>query len=204
MRKELGVFLLCCSLVFQTSCDRKQSHQSKEASSGPAKEVKSADVGVLNNSEKAVKLAVCNVVDVARRSKAGQSIDDQIEEINNKSKKDLLELEDSIKKMDSTAKTSSDERKVEDLQVILYDMTKEKRYKIQVAYRSAIETLQAEIRKVVKEIANERGYSLIMVSDAVVYSSSECLDITEEAIRRLDNRIPKIKVDMTKKDPAEE
>ena len=150
-----------------------------------------------------LKLAVVNLKDVARKSKAGQSIDDQLEEINNKSKKDLLELEDSIKKMDSTTKTSADGRKVEDLQVILYDMTKEKRYQIQVAYRSAIEVLEEEIRKVVKEIADENVYSLVVISDIVVYGTSECPDITKEAIRRLDNKVSKIEVDIAKKEQAD-
>lgn len=148
------------------------------------------------------RVAIISLKDIAKRSKAGQSIDDQIEDINNKSKKDLLELEDSIKKMDSDAKSSSDERKIEDLQVILYDMTKEKRYQIQSAYRSAIEVLEEEIHKVVKEIADEKGYSLVIFSDVVVYNASGCPDITEEAILRLDNRIPEIKVDMNKKNSA--
>ncbi len=158
-------------------------------------------VGVKFTAE--TKLAVVSLKDIAKRSKAGQSVDDQIEEINNKSKKDLLELEDSIKKMDSAVKTSSDERKIEDLQVVLYDMTKEKRYQIQVAYRSAIEALEEEIRKVVKEIADENGYSLIILSDEVVYKAPECPDITEEAIRRLDSRVPSIKVDITKRELTE-
>jgi len=201
--KGLGVFFLCCSLIFQASCHSERNRQSEGALIRPTKKIKSAGAGVLNNSKKTVRLAVVSLKDIAKKSKAGQSIDDQIEEINNKSKKDLLELEDSIKKMDSDAKTSSDERKVEDLQVILYDMTKEKRYQIQVAYRSAIKSLEEEIRKVIKEIADEKGYSLIIFSDAVFYRDSECPDVTEEAIRRLDDRIPKIKVDMTKRDPAE-
>ncbi len=162
-----------------------------------------AETEVSVGAENGSKLAIVSLKDVAKRSKAGQSIDDQIEEINNKSKKDLLELEDSIKKMDSDAKTGSDERKVEDLQVILYDMTKEKRYQIQRAYRSAIEVLEGEIRKVIKEIADERGYPLVLISDVVVYGASECPDITEEAIHRLDSRLPKIKVDMTKKSNEE-
>lgn len=201
--RELGVFLLCCSLFWNTSCDHKQSSHDEKVSSGPANEVKPANVGVLNSSEKTVKLAVFSITDVAKRSKAGQSIDEQIEEINNKSKKDLLELENSIKKMDSDAKTSSDERKVDDLQVILYDMTKEKRYQIEAAFKSALGVLNEEIRKVVEEIASEKGYSLIVLSEAVFFNSSECPDITEEAIRRLDSRIPEIKVDVTKRDPAE-
>ncbi len=201
--RELGVLLLCCSLFLHTSCDSKQGSQSKEVPSSSAKEVKSVSVRGLSNSEKTVRLAVFSITDVAKKSKAGRSIDEQIEEINNKSKEDLLELENSIKKMDSDAKTSSDERKVDDLQVILYDMTKEKRYQIEAAFKSALGVLNEEIRKVVEEIASEKGYSLIVVSEAVFFSSSECPDITEEAIRRLDSRIPKIKVDITKKDPAE-
>lgn len=175
----------------------------KEKVSVGAKATTKAGLPAASSSVISSKLAIISLGDVAKNSKAGQSIDKQIEEINNKSKEDLLELENSIKKMDSDAKTSSDETKVGDLQVILYDMVKEKRYQIQAAYRSAIGILNEEIHRVVKEIADERGYSLVVPSDAVVYSSSECPDITEEVTKRLDNEISKIKVDMTKKDPAE-
>lgn len=144
------------------------------------------------------KLAIVSLKDVAQRSSAGKSIDSQIAEINNKSKEDLLELENNIKKMDSDAKTSSDERKIEDLQVILYDMTKEKRYQIQSAYRKAIEVLEEEIQKIIKEISDEKGFSLVIASEAVVYRVSECPDITEEAVKRLDERVPVIKVNMNK------
>ena len=144
------------------------------------------------------KLAIIRLKDVAQKSSAGKSIDDQIAEINNKSKEDLLELENNIKKMDSDAKTSSDERKIEDLQVILYDMTKEKRYQIQSAYRKAIEVLEEEIQKTIKEISDEKGFSLVIASEAVVYRVPECPDITEEAIKKLDNRVPIIKVNMNK------
>lgn len=143
-------------------------------------------------------VAIVSLKDVAQKSRAGQSIDNQIAEINNKSKEDLLELENNIKKMDSGVKTSSDERKIEDLQVILYDMTKEKRYQIQSAFRNAIEVLEEEIRKVIKEISDERGYSLVLTSEAVVYRTLKCPDITEEAIKRLDDRVPMIKVNMNK------
>ncbi len=153
---------------------------------------------IQGNSQVGVRLAVISLRAIARNSKAGQSIDKQIEEINNKSKEDLLELENSIKKMDSDAKTGSDERKVEELQVILYDMTKEKRHQIQSAYRSAIEVLEKEIQKVVKEIADEKGYTLIMLSDVVVYGTSGCPDITEETVKRLDDKIPEIKVHISK------
>ena len=196
--KGVGVFLLCCSLVLQTSCDRKQGRSEEKNLNSLAKEIKSADIGEINNSRKSAKLAFVSLRDIAQKSDAGQNIDKQIAGINDKSKEDLLELESSIKKMDSNIKTDSDERKVEDLQVILYDMTKEKRYQIQEAYRTAVEILEKEIHKVVKEIADEKGYSLVVLSDVVVYNSQECPDITEEAIKRLNNRIPEIKVNMEK------
>ena len=175
----------------------------KEKVSVGAKATTKAGLPAASSSVISSKLAIISLGDVAKNSKAGQSIDKQIEEINNKSKEDLLELENSIKKMDSDAKTSSDENKVEDLQAILYDMTKEKRCQIQAAFKSALGVLNEEIRKVVEEIVSEKGYSLIVVSEAVFFTSSKCPDITEEAIRRLDSRIPKIKVDVTKRDPAE-
>ena len=188
-------FILCFFGILQGFESEAKKDVSVEAKSG----IESAFY-MRNSSNVSLKLAIINLKDVARNSKAGQSIDKQIEEIHNKSKEDLVELENSIKKMDSDVKTDSDERKVEDLQVILHSMTREKRHQIQDAYRSAIGVLEEEINKVIKEIAEEKGYSLIVLSEAVVYNNFECPDITEEAIGRLDNRVPKIKVNINQKD----
>lgn len=142
------------------------------------------------------QIAVINLKKVAAESKAGKSIEDQIADINNKASKDLVEFENNIKKIDSNKKDSENERKVEDLQVILYDMTRKKRYQIQNAYKEAIEVLEKEIYKTVEKISRERKYSLVIVSDVLVFKADHCPDISEEVIAQLDKNVSKIKVEL--------
>lgn len=186
-----GIFALCFFVIFQIYekflvCGSKVNSSSNSASRSELV------------SDESVKFAVVNLKKIAQKSEAGKSIDEQIAEINNQEKNDLLEFENNIKQMDSDAKTSADERKVEDLQVILYDMTRTKRFQIQEAYKVAVKTLEKEIHKIIREISDERGYFLVIIDDVVVSSTSRCPDITQEAIDRLNLRVNRIKVDITK------
>lgn len=141
-----------------------------------------------------LKVAVIDLKKVAADSMAGKSIDEQISEINDKAREDLVEIENSIKKMDSSQKGGLEERKVEDLQVILYDMTRKKRYQIQNAYKTAVKILEKNIFEVVKSIADEKKLSLVVVSDAVFYRADSSEDITSDVICRLDTVIKRIPV----------
>ncbi len=193
-----GIFALCFFVIFQIY----------EKFSFNVSEVKnSSDLFHVSeqNSDNGAKFAVVNLKKIAQESEAGKSIEEQISEINNKEKKDLLEFEDNIKQMDSDAKTSADERKVEDLQVILYDMTRTKRFQIQEAYKEAVKILEKEIHGTIKEIASKKGYSLVIIDDVVVCSdNSKCPNITQEAIDHLNLRVQRIRVDITRVKEREE
>ena len=186
-----GIFALCFFVIFQiyekfSTCDPRINN-----SDGFAYRAESVSGGD-------IKLAIVNLKEIAQKSEAGRGIDDQIAEINNKEKRDLLEFEDNIKQMDSNARTSADERKVEDLQVILYDMTRTKRFQIQEAYKVAVKVLEKEIHEIIREIADEKGYSFVIIDDVVVSNTSKCPNITQEAIDRLNLRVDRIKVDISK------
>ena len=142
------------------------------------------------------KIAVINLKKIASESLAGKSIESQIANINNKASKDLVEFENSIKKIDSDQKDRESERKVEDLQVLLYDMTRKKRYQIQSAYKTAIETLEKEIYKAAEQVSQKRGYSLVVISDVIVFKSDDCPDISEETIELLNKNVSEVKVEL--------
>ena len=54
-----------------------------------------------------------------------------------------------------------------------------------------IRQVRKALAEVAKEIADERGINLILLKATIVLASRE-LDITEEALRRLDERLPSV------------
>jgi Skp family chaperone for outer membrane proteins len=133
---------------------------------------------------------------VASESEAGKSIEKQIEEINQRSKKDLQDLESKIKSMESDKKSDYDARKIEDMQMILYDMLRTKKYQISDAYGEAIAILEKEIKKVVEAVCKEKGIKVVVSSEAIVYIDKKCPDIADEVIKRLNNACKSIKVEL--------
>ncbi|MBQ7673967.1 MAG: OmpH family outer membrane protein [Alphaproteobacteria bacterium] len=131
-------------------------------------------------------IAIVDLKKVASESKAGRGIDQQVAEKNKESKKELTDLETKIESMESNKLSGSDPRKVEELQLILYDMVKERRFQISEAYRAAIATLETIIKDAIKEITIEMGIDIVLASDAVVFSAENCKDITNEVIKKVD------------------
>jgi Skp family chaperone for outer membrane proteins len=148
-------------------------------------------VGMVNSAS---VFAVLDLKKVASESSAGKDIEAQIEAINKESKKDLLDLESKIKSMESNKKSDYDTRKIEELQIILYDMVRTKKYQISEAYRKAIAVLDLEMRKVIKEITTEKGIQIVMNVEAVVYLVKDGYDITAEVINRLNKVCKSVKV----------
>lgn len=137
-------------------------------------------------------IAIIDLKKIISKSKAGQGIEEQAANLNNTSKKELIDLEDKIKSMESNKLSGSDPRKVEELQLLLYDMVKEKRFQISEAYRKAMEALEVIIKEIIKEVCAERHIDIVITNEAVVYFGEKCFDMTEEVIKRLDERCKEI------------
>jgi Skp family chaperone for outer membrane proteins len=140
--------------------------------------------------------AVLDLKKVASESAAGKDIEKQIEAANNSSKKDLMDLESKIKSMESNKKTDYDTRKIEDMQLILYDMVRTKKYQISDAYKRAIAILDDEMRKIIEKICAKKGIKVVMSSEAVVYMTKECANVTDEVIKGLDAVCKSVKVEI--------
>ncbi|MDR0753404.1 MAG: OmpH family outer membrane protein [Holosporaceae bacterium] len=133
---------------------------------------------------------------VAVESLAGKSIEEQVKSINDHAKKDLLALELKIKEMESNKKADYDSRKIEDMQLILYDMVRSKKYQIAEAYRKAVAMLEEEARKIIAKVCKEKGISVVVNAEAVVYTAAENMDITMEVIKELNGRLQKVNVEV--------
>ncbi|MDR3180281.1 MAG: OmpH family outer membrane protein [Holosporaceae bacterium] len=142
------------------------------------------------------KFVLIDLKKVASRCKVGKNIEKQMMDINNQSKIPHLELEDKIKSMEQNKSSDFDNRKIEEMQLILYDMVRTKRYQINDAYKKAISELENVIKSVVKAISIREGIGVVIESDAVVYASDCCRDITEDVIKEVDACCQHIKVEI--------
>jgi Skp family chaperone for outer membrane proteins len=139
-------------------------------------------------------IAIVDMKKVASESKAGKSIETQIMEINDQSKKDLADLEAKIKSMESSKTTEEDSRKIEDLHLILYDMIRDKRLQISNAYKTAVAQLEERIKESIAEISELEKIKLVITTDAVVHFKQPVRDITGEVVKFLDNLCTEIEV----------
>ncbi|MBR1734783.1 MAG: OmpH family outer membrane protein [Alphaproteobacteria bacterium] len=142
----------------------------------------------LYGKEKLQQIAIVDLRRVAAESKAGKGIDSQADDKNKESKKEFSDLEEKIKSMESSKLSGSDPRKIEELQLILYDMVKERRFQISEAYKIAIAKLEEIVKEAIKEIASEKGIDIVLIADAVIFSGVSCKDITVEVIDRVNKK----------------
>lgn len=141
------------------------------------------------------QLAIVDLKKIASQSKAGKNIESRIAEINNKSKIELSELESKIKTLEENRVSDINAgRTADDMLVALYDKVRSERYRISEAYRNAISNLEKEIRKIIATVAQEKKLKIVVISDAVVYSSKDCLDLSDEIVSRMNQECPEIKV----------
>ncbi len=143
------------------------------------------------------QIAIVDLKKIAIESEAGKYIEKKIEEINDESSKDLLDLEMQIKAIDSNKSSNEDARKIEDMQLSLYETVREKRNQISNAYKKAISELEIEIKKAISHVAKKSGIKIVLAYDAVIYNSDDCVDITEKVIVRLNKTCGKIDVVLT-------
>lgn len=153
----------------------------------------SADVSKVS-IDHGLNLVIVDKRKVASASKAGKSIEQQVADENNHSKKELGDLESKIKSMESNKTTRVDTEKIENLQLILYDMVNERKSKIAVAYEHAISELEKAIDGVIQGICEESKIDVVITAEAVVFKGANCEDITAETIKRLDQKCEYIKL----------
>lgn len=150
--------------------------------------------------------AVAAVVDFQKLmtdSKAAKSINDQIEtrrkiylEQLAKEEQRLYEADRELAKQRSvlspeafTKRRREFEQQVQEAQ----RLSQEKRRQLDAARTAAINDVRQAVVQIVNELAEARGFNVVLPSSAVILFSPE-LDLTAEVLTRLDRRLPVVKV----------
>jgi Skp family chaperone for outer membrane proteins len=92
---------------------------------------------------------------------------------------------ESLPEADYLTRRQDIERRVEELR----RQSQLRKRELELAYNEGMDRLRAAMAQVVAEIAGERGFTVVLNKANVVLGASE-LDITQEAIERIDATLP--------------
>lgn len=153
-------------------------------------------------------VAVVDVQKLLKDSKAGVNIQQQLETHKTKF---LAEIAQQEQKLRDDEKALSEQRsalapeefakKAKAFESELTEsrrLAQERKKALEDAASKSMGTLRDEILKIVQQISDERGYSLVINRQNVIISSKG-MDITDETLARLDKAISQIALEITDK-----
>ncbi len=148
-------------------------------------------------------VAVVNYQRLLREAKAARQIREEIEarrrryqEEIKKKEQELLEKEREITRQRSLLSPEAFARKRREFEreaAAVQRQVQERRRQLDAASASAYAEVRNAIIEVVGELAEERGFNLVLPSTAVLLFSPR-LDLTEEVLSGLDARLPRVEV----------
>ncbi len=153
------------------------------------------------------RIAVVDVQGLMSTSKAGKSIQEQINKQRDSFKEEFSKIEkdlgDTQKKLaeDKDSKPEDQMAKKKEFETRLMEANKLVQQRRQSLEKSAAEAsmeLRKEVVKVVADIADKDGYTLVITTQNVIVSEKS-MDITDKVLAALDKQLPDMKL---KSDPA--
>jgi outer membrane protein len=152
-------------------------------------------------------IGVIDVTVIFAQADAAKSIDEQRNTLREGFLAEIADTENALRKEEQElANVSKDisqedyaKRRVayEERMISTRKMAQEKKRVLDEASGAAMDKLREELYLVAQQIANERGYSLV-ISNRDVIAGEKSLDITEEALKRLNEKLKTIDLKLAK------
>jgi Skp family chaperone for outer membrane proteins len=146
-------------------------------------------------------IAILDMQRILRDSKAAATLREEIDKQRLAHQSTLREQENALRTADQelarqravlSAEAFASKRK--ELQEQAYSLQQDfvsRQKEMEELFGRGIRQVRKALAEVAKEIADERGINLILLKATIVLASRE-LDITEEALQRLDDRLPSV------------
>ena len=160
-----------------------------------------------NSSSASSAIGVIDINVIFTESKAAQEVNKQMNALRTKyeteAKKQATKLQEQEKTLAAQQGKLSPadfEKKKQDFDTQVGNLQRdimEKNSNLQRAANEATEKVRTAVIKVSGEIANEKGYSIILPSTTSVFFQAQT-DITSEVMKRLDKTLPTVKVEIAK------
>ena len=148
-------------------------------------------------------VAVMDSQRILRDAKAGQSVANQIKAfidsfqgVVKREEEALRQRQADLRKQSAILAPEALEQRRLELQKNYNDaqrMVQDRRLAIDKSRQQALEVIKAQILEIIEELQKERKFNLVLDRSAYSWVSKD-LDITQEIVRRLDKRLPSVKV----------
>lgn len=158
------------------------------------------------------KIVVLDRAAILQFSKVGQDIARQMQTYANQAKNDLqaqgraLEKEgQQLQQQVAILAPDVKQKRLEAFQTkqrSLQAVAGRKDEQLKAGFAQARATMEQTLGPILQQLVKERGANLVLDKQAVVFANTSGFDITGEAINRLNQKLPAIKVDMNAKPPA--
>jgi len=158
------------------------------------------------------KIVVLDRAAILQFSKVGQDIARQMQTYANQAKADLQAQGRALQKegqqlQQQVAILAPDvkQKRLEAFQAkerSLQGVAARKDEQLKAGFSQARATMETTLGPILQQLVKERGANLVLDKQAVVFANTSGFDITGEAINRLNQKLPAIKVDMNAKPPA--
>ncbi|MEO8300587.1 MAG: OmpH family outer membrane protein [Rhizomicrobium sp.] len=158
------------------------------------------------------KIVVLDRSAILQFSKVGQDIARQMQTYANQAKADLQSQGRALQ---------NEERALQQQVAILAPDVKQKRLdafrakaqtlqgaaqrkddQLKAGFAQARQTMEQTLGPILQQLVKERGANLVLDKQAIVFSNSSGFDITGEAINRLNQKLPALKVNMNAPQPS--
>lgn len=148
-------------------------------------------------------VATVNIQQVMGNSKAGKSVHDQLEKKQKDFQAEIAKKEEQLQKEDQElakqqgvlAKAAFEE-KVRAFRSKATDVQKEvqsKKALLDGAFERALAEIQKAVNEVIVDLAKEKGFAVAIPTSQILYGDPK-LDVSEEVLKRLDDKLPKVEV----------
>ena len=169
--------------------------------------VAGVDVALAQEKSSAINIAVVDVQFLMQNSDAAKNIRAQIEKMRAGYQQEIKSKQENIDKLNQsiaqerpTLSEDVYQQRVRELRQkaanYRIDM-QERQDKLDGAFRGASQKIAAKIVEVVNEVKKERDFTLVLSRSAII-DTPGVPDVTQEVLRRLNQRMPSVALDLPK------
>lgn len=152
-------------------------------------------------------IAVVDTKKILEESKAMKGVSDQLQSIREKEQKEITTKEEAFKKEEKDLKdkrnTLAQEeftKKSKDLNARFVEMQKDVQQKsaqLSKASNKAFGVVRENVLGIVSDMAKDKNYDIVLQRSDLMFAR-DTLDITEEVMKKLNDKLPSVKVELEK------
>lgn len=151
----------------------------------------------------AAEIVTINIQSILSDSAAAKSAKKLIDSKRDQYQAELKTIEDKLRKEDQSLSEKrsilspdaleQEKRKFAQQVTEAQKEVQDKRERLGEAYNAAVGEIQNAVMKIVADMAKERGFSVVIPTNNLVYATPQ-LDVTKEVLAQLDKDLPKVDI----------